>query len=73
MEKRTRTVYRSAKSGRFVKKTAAKYNPSVTVKESIQSDKQPTEVARSASTGRFVKKSTAKRHPATTVVESVKR
>jgi hypothetical protein len=68
-----KVVVRSAKTGRFVKKSAAKFNPSTTVVEKLEMPEHSVEVARSALTGRFVKKSTAKRHPNKTVVEKVKR
>jgi signal recognition particle subunit SEC65 len=71
---RTRTVVRSAKTGRFVKKGAAKRRPKAVVVEQVKvSGNSIVEVARSTKTGRFVKKATAKRHPQTTSIARVKR
>jgi hypothetical protein len=71
---RTRTVVRSAVTGRFVKKTAAKRRPDITVLDEVSlPSNDEIEIVRSTRTGRFVKSSTAKRHPATTVKEVVKR
>lgn len=72
---RTRTVTRSAKTGRFVKSTAAKRRPSVVVVNEVKtsSSGSPVEVARSTTTGRFVRKSTAKRHPTRAKKELIKR
>jgi signal recognition particle subunit SEC65 len=71
--KRTRTVVRSAKTGRFVKRTAAKFNPSVAVADRVEVAEHSVDLARSAKTGRFVKQSYAVRNPSTTVVETIKR
>jgi hypothetical protein len=71
---RTRTVARSAVSGRFVKKTAVKRRPDIAVLDEVQlSSSDELEVNRSTRTGRFVKISTAKRHPSTTVKQVIKR
>lgn len=76
-----RRVGRSAKTGRFVKKSYAKKHPSTTVVESVRIGKWDDtidvgpkfrKVARSAKTGRFVKKSFADKHPSTTIVEKIK-
>lgn len=56
MAKRTRTVARSAKTGRFVKTTAAKFRPSTTVVEQVMVSSHSVKVARNVKTGRFVKK-----------------
>jgi hypothetical protein len=71
--RRPKTVVRSSRTGRFVKNSAAKFNPKATVVEKVEVKESSVEIARSASTGRFVKKSTARRHPARTVVTKVKR
>lgn len=71
--KRTRVVVRSAKTGRFVKKAAAKFNPSVAIADQVKVAEHSVDLARSAKTGRFVKQSYAVRNPSTTVVETIKR
>jgi hypothetical protein len=65
--------YRSAKTGRFVKKSTAKRHPSTTLSETNKGGGggKAVKVHRSAKTGRFVKASTAARHPDTTVTETV--
>lgn len=68
-----KTVVRSARTGRFVKRSAAKYNPSLAVVEKVEVKEHSVKVARSTVTGRFVKRSTAKRHPKRAVVEKLKR
>jgi hypothetical protein len=71
---RTRTIVRSAKTGRFVKRGAAKRRPRAVVVEQVKvSGNSTVEIARSTKTGRFVKKSTAKRHPKATSMTRVKR
>lgn len=74
-KRRTRKVARSAVTGRFVKSTAVKRRPDITVVDEVRlsSSEVPIEVARSATTGRFVKMSTAKRHPTKTIKQRVKR
>lgn len=69
----SRTRVRSAKTGRFVKKSAAKYRPSTTIVETPKKSSQTVTVVRSAKTGRFVKKSAAKYRPKTTVTVKLKR
>lgn len=69
---RSRTVTRSAKSGRFVSKAKAKSSPRTTVRERVgKGTSNKTTVHRSAATGRFVKASTAARHPGTTITQRV--
>lgn len=70
---RSKTVVRSAKTGRFVKASAAKSSPSTTVVEQVEVKSGDVEVARSATTGRFVKKDTARRHPDKATLQKVKR
>lgn len=70
---RVRTVARSAKTGRFVKKATAKRHPDTTVVERMSVSGHSVEVVRSTYSGQFVKKSTAKRHPEKTVVEKLER
>lgn len=70
---RSKTVVRSATTGRFVKASAAKRSPSTTVVESLTVSPTTVEVTRSATTGRFVKKDTARRHPDKTTRQKVKR
>ncbi|MEU4623963.1 hypothetical protein AB0G04_28810 [Actinoplanes sp. NPDC023801] len=61
-------VNRSAKSGRFVKESTAKRNPSTTTTERVGGDKEhgDREVNRSAKTGKFVTETTTELHPSTT-------
>lgn len=61
--------YRSAKTGRFVRKATAARHPKTTVSISGGKSKGGTR-HRSAITGKFVAESTAKRHPSTTVTEN---
>lgn len=69
---RSRTVSRSASSGRFVTKGYARRAPSRTTTERVGgSTRNSRAVYRSASTGRFVKASTAARNPATTITQRV--
>lgn len=71
---RKKIVVRSSKTGRFVKRSAAKYAPSRVVTEDAKPKRKKTvEVTRSTVTGRFVKKSASKRHPRTTSTQKVKR
>ena len=69
----TRT--RSAKSGQFVPKGAAKQSPRTTLVEKVSVSKGTVVVkqARSAVTGRFLNTAAAARHPSTTVVETIRR
>jgi hypothetical protein len=60
-------VNRSVRSGKFVKESTAKREPSHTTTEHVGSGKSgDQEVHRSAKTGRFVKETTAELHPSTT-------
>jgi hypothetical protein len=61
-------VNRSARSGRFVKESTARRDPSHTTTEHVGGDKSggDHEVHRSASTGRFVTETTTELHPSTT-------
>lgn len=70
---RTKTIVRSAKTGRFVKASTAKRSSHAVKTEELTVTASSVEVARSASTGRFVKKDTARRHPDKTVVQRLKR
>lgn len=69
---RSRTVSRSARTGRFVRKGNARRAPSRTTTERVGgTTRNSRAVYRSASTGRFVKASTVARHPSTTVTQRV--
>ncbi len=71
---RTRTIVRSVKTGRFVKSSAAKRRPDVSIKETVEvSSGAEVELARSVKTGRFVKKTTAKHNPKKAVLQRVRR
>ena len=70
---RSKTVVRSAKTGRFVKASSAKRSSGTTIVEKVNVASHTVDVARSAATGRFVKKATARRHPDKTSVKRVKR
>jgi hypothetical protein len=61
-------VTRSAKTGKFVKESTAKRNPSTTTTEQVGGDSGhgDREVNRSAKTGKFVTKTTTELHPGTT-------
>ncbi len=59
---------RSAITGRYVKASTAKRNPTTTVTERGTNRSSGTHY-RSAITGKFVKAATAARHPNTTVAE----
>jgi len=61
--------YRSAISGRFVKKATAARHPKTTVAE-MRGGGSTHGAHRSAITGKFVKASTARRHPGTTIRDS---
>jgi hypothetical protein len=72
--RRTRKVVRSAKTGRFIKSSAAKRRPDVALTETVVVNSDVVlELARSTKTGRFVKKTTAKRNPKTTTIQRVER
>ncbi len=78
MAKKSRTVVRSSKTGRFVKKVAAERHPSTTVVETVVSASEPSKkklvrVVRSTKTGRFLKNSAAKRRPDVAKVDTVER
>ena len=67
-----KTVYRSARSGRFVTKAHAKRSPRTTVAERVgpgTANNRP--VTRSAVTGRFVTTRQGKTNPGETVVQRV--
>ncbi|MGX6608210.1 hypothetical protein ACWKSP_39720 [Micromonosporaceae bacterium Da 78-11] len=66
-------VNRSARSGRFVKESTTKREPSHTTTEHVGGDKSggEREVNRSASTGRFVTETTTELHPSTTETQKV--
>lgn len=67
-----RGVSRSASSGRFVKASTAKRNPSGTTTEKIgRGTSNKTSVNRSAASGRFVTDVTARRHPHKTITQWV--
>ncbi len=65
-----RTVNRSASTGRFVTKSAARRSPKTTVTETVGVGGSRV-VHRSAVTGRFVKQATADRHPSKTIRQEV--
>jgi hypothetical protein len=62
-------AYRSARTGRYTTKAAAKRSPRTSVVES-GSNKSSGKAYRSAISGRYVTKGTAQRHPSTTVTEN---
>lgn len=69
---RSRTVSRSASSGRFVTAAYARRAPSRTTTERVGgSSSNARTVYRSASSGRFVSASTAARRPSTTIAQQV--
>jgi hypothetical protein len=69
---RTRSVSRSASSGRFVSGTVAARWPSRTTTEQVGGGTANARtVNRSASTGRFVKRVTVQRHPGSTITQKV--
>lgn len=68
----SRSVSRSASTGRFVSKATAARWPGKTTTERVGSGTgNARAVARSASTGRFVTDSTAKRNPGGTITQRV--
>lgn len=68
----SRTVSRSAGTGRFVKARTAARSPRTTTTERVGRGTSNTRtVYRSASTGRFVKAATAARNPGTTITQRV--
>lgn len=69
---RSRTVSRSASTGRFVTKGYARRAPSRTTTERVGgSTRNSRAVHRSASTGRFVKASTVAKNSSTTITQRV--
>lgn len=67
-----RNVNRSASSGRFVKASTVRRNPSGTTTENVgRGTSNKTAVNRSAATGRFVTEATTKRHPNKTITQRV--
>jgi hypothetical protein len=68
----TRTVNRSAKTGRFVTKGTARRSPRTTTTERVgRGTSNKTAVSRSTVTGLFVKSSTAQRHTDTTITQKI--
>lgn len=68
----SRSVNRSAGSGRFVSKAAAARWPAKTTTERVGSGTgNGRSVNRSASSGRFVTKATARRNPGGTITQQV--
>ena len=63
-------AYRSAKSGRYVRKAAAVRCPGTTIPASTSGSEASG--SRSAISGRFVKEQTARRHLYITVTEGVR-
>lgn len=61
--------FRSARTGRFVKRATAARHPRTTVAVSGKPSRGGTR-HRSAITGKFVTETTVKRHPDTTVTEN---
>jgi hypothetical protein len=61
--------FRSARTGRFVRKATGVRHPSTTLAVSGKSSKGGTR-HRSAITGKFVSTATVKRHPDTTITEN---
>lgn len=69
---RGRSISRSARTGRFVSRTATARWPGRTTTERVgRGTSNSRTVNRSASTGRFVKASTAARHPESTITQRV--
>lgn len=69
MARGSRTVSRSARTGRFVPKSAARRSPRTTTTERVGGS-GGSKAFRSAITGRYVTEGTARRHPGTTVTEN---
>lgn len=68
----SRSVHRSAGTGRFVSKAAAARWPSKTITERVGSGTDNSRsVYRSASTGQFVTEATARRNPGDTIEQHV--
>lgn len=68
----SRTVSRSARTGRFVRTSTAARSPRTTTTERVGSGTgNSRSVNRSASTGRFVTAATAARHPGSTITQRV--
>ena len=68
----SKTVTRSATSGRFVTKAFARRAPSRTTTERVGGNTRNRRAcSRSAATGRFVKKTTTARRPSTTITQRV--
>jgi hypothetical protein len=65
----SRSVSRSARSGRFVKTSTARRSPRTTTTERVGGS-GGSKAYRSAITGRYVTAGTARRHPGTTVTEN---
>lgn len=61
--------HRSARTGRYITKSAARRSPRTSVAES-GGNKGSGKAYRSAISGRYVTKGTAQRHPSTTVTEN---
>jgi len=71
MASSSKTVYRSARSGRFVKASTASRHPGRTVAEANGGRNAGRSKAyRSATTGRYVQAATAARNPSGTVTEN---
>lgn len=68
----SRSVSRSASTGRFVPSSTAARSPRTTTTERVgRGTSNDRTVHRSASTGRFVRAATAARHPGTTITQHV--
>lgn len=68
----SRSVSRSARSGRFITKATAARNPRTTTTEIVGKGRSSGKtVNRSASTGRFIKATTSRRHPKATIRQDV--
>ncbi|GAB1692954.1 hypothetical protein [Krasilnikovia sp. M28-CT-15] len=68
----SRSVSRSAGTGRFVSSRTAARSPRTTTTERVgRGTSNSQTVNRSASTGRFVTAATAARHPGTTITQRV--
>lgn len=69
---RSRSVARSASTGRFVSRATAQRHPGRTTTERVGGhSRNNVAVNRSASTGRFVTGSTARRNPGGTITQRV--
>lgn len=62
-----RSVFRSGRTGKFVRRAYARRHPTTTTRQSVPSRSKGS--YRSLKNGRYVTKTTAQRHPASTMHE----